>query len=287
MPSAIAVEVVSSGKEREQSESCGAAGRGAQALAPRSRIVLAAAEGYKNTELARRLSLDQATVRKSRSRFAEHRLDGLLDEPRPGRLRTISDAQVDEVLVETLESTPKDATRWSTRSMAGEVGRSQGAVLRIRRAFGLQPDRIETWKLSKKDPQFVAQVRDVVGLYLNPPERAVVSGVDETSQIQALDRAAPILPMLPGTPEHATHDYKRSGTSRLYVALDVSKGKVIGSPRSCHRALALKKFLRTLAREVPGELDVRVILDNSATRKTPRSSGGCSPPRFVLHFTPT
>lgn len=186
----------------------------AQALALRSRIVLLAAEGLKNTQIAECLGIDHATVRKWRSRFAARRLEGVLDEPRPGRPRTITDEQVEEVIVRTLETTPRDATHWSTRSMAREVGLTQSAVLRIWRAFGLQPHRQETWKLSK-DPQFIEKVRDVVGLYLDPPERAVVLCVDEKSQIQALDRTAPILPMLPGTPERATHDYKRSGTSSL------------------------------------------------------------------------
>jgi transposase len=209
------------------------------------------------------------------------------DEPRPGRPRTINDAQVEEVIVKTLESTPKDATHWSTRSMAGEVGLSQSAVSRIWRAFGLQPHRTETWKLSK-DPQFVTKVRDVVGLYLDPPERAVVLCVDEKSQIQALDRTAPILPMLPGTPERATHDYKRSGTSSLYAALDISTGKVIGSLHSRHRAIEFKKFLITLDHEIPAELDVHVILDNSSTHKTPAIQRWLlAHPRFVLHFTPT
>jgi len=249
--------------------------------------VLAAAEGLKNTEISQRLSLDHTTVRKWRSRFAKERLDGLVDEPRPGRPRTISDAQVEEVIVKTLESTPKDATHWSTRAMASEVGLSQTAVSRIWRAFGLQPHRSETWKLSK-DPQFVAKVRDVVGLYLDPPERAVVLCVDEKSQIQALDRTAPILPMLPGTPERATHDYKRSGTSSLYAALDISSGKVIGSLHARHRAIEFKKFLQTLDREVPAELDVHVILDNSSTHKTPAIQRWLlAHPRFVLHFTPT
>ena len=261
--------------------------KSAQALAQRSRIVLAAAEGLKNTEISRRLSLDQTTVRKWRSRFAKDRLDGLLDEPRPGRPRTISDARVEEVILKTLESTPKDATHWSTRSMAAEVGLSQTAVSRIWRAFGLQPHRSETWKLSK-DPQFVAKVRDVVGLYLDPPERAVVLCVDEKSQIQALDRTAPILPMLPGTPERATHDYKRSGTSSLYAALDIATGKVIGSLHARHRAIEFKKFLQTLDREVPAELDIHVILDNSSTHKTPAIQRWLlAHPRFVLHFTPT
>jgi transposase len=273
--------------EREQLESWARRGKSAQALAQRSRIVLAAAEGLKNTEISQRLSLDQTTVRKWRSRFAKERLDGLVDEPRPSRPRTISDAQVEEVIVKTLESTPKDATHWSTRSMAAEVGLSQTAVSRIWRAFGLQPHRQETWKLSK-DPQFVAKVRDVVGLYLDPPERAVVLCVDEKSQIQALDRTAPILPMLPGTPQRATHDYKRSGTSSLYAALDIATGKVIGSLHARHRAIEFKKFLQTLDREVPAELDVHVILDNSSTHKTPAIQRWLlAHPRFVLHFTPT
>ena len=273
--------------EREQLESWARRGKSAQALAQRSRIVLAAAEGLKNTEISQRLSLDHTTVRKWRSRFAKDRLDGLVDEPRPGRPRTISDAQVEEVIVKTLESTPKDATHWSTRSMAAKVGLSQTAVSRIWRAFGLQPHRQETWKLSK-DPQFVAKVRDVVGLYLDPPERAVVLCVDEKSQIQALDRTAPILPMLPGTPERATHDYKRSGTSSLYAALDITTGKVIGSLHARHRAIEFKKFLQTLDREVPAELDVHVILDNSSTHKTPAIQRWLlAHPRFALHFTPT
>ncbi len=247
MPSPIAVEVVLSDVEREQLESWGWRGKSAQALAQRSRIVLAAAEGLKNTEIAERFSLDHATVGKWRSRFAADRLDGLLDEPRPGRPRTVTDGQVEEVIVKTLESTPSDATHWSTRSMAAEVGLTQTAVSRIWRAFGLQPHRQETWKLSK-DPQFIDKVRDVVGLYLDPPERAVVLCVDEKSQIQALDRTAPILPMLPGTPQRATHDYKRSGTSSLYAALDITTGKVIGSLHSRHRAIEFKKFLHARPR---------------------------------------
>src|SRR5271154_171305 len=287
MPSPIAVEVVLSDEEREQLESWARRPKSAQALAQRSRIVLAAAEGLKNTEISLRLSLDHAPVRKWRSRFARDRLDGLVDEPRPGKPRTISDAQVEEVIVKTLESTPRDATHWSTRSMASEVGLSQTAVSRIWRAFGLQPHRQETWKLSK-DPQFVAKVRDVVGLYLNPPERAVVLCVDEKSQIQALDRTAPILRMLPGTPQRATHDYKRAGTSSLYAALDITTGKVIGSLHARHRAIEFKKFLQTLDHEVPADLDVHVILDNSSTHKTPPVKKWLlAHPRFVLHFTPT
>ena len=171
--------------------------------------------------------------------------------------------------------------------MAAEVGLNQTAVHRIWKAFGLQPHRQDTWKLSR-DPQFIEKVRDVVGLYLNPPERAVVLCVDEKSQIQALDRTAPILPMLPGVPERATHDYKRSGTSSLYAALDLTTGKVIGRLHSRHRAIEFKQFLQTLDREVPAELDVHVVLDNSSTHKTPAIQKWLlAHPRFVLHFTPT
>jgi len=287
MPNPMAVEVVLSNEEREQLEAWARRRKSAQALAQRSRIVLAAATGAKNTEIAERLQITRGMAAKWRTRFASERLDGLVDEPRPGRPRTVSDAQVEEVVVKTLESTPKDATHWSTRSMAREAGLSQTAVSRIWRAFGLQPHRQETWKLSR-DPQFVAKVRDVVGLYLDPPERAVVLCVDEKSQIQALDRTAPILPMLPGTPERATHDYRRSGTSSLYAALDVSTGKVIGSLHARHRAVEFKKFLATLDREVPAELDIHLILDNSSTHKTPAIARWLAGhPRFVLHFTPT
>jgi transposase len=217
----------------------------------------------------------------------EHRLDGLSDEPRPGRPRTITDEQVEDVVVKTLETTPRGATHWSTRSMAKEVGLTQSAVQRIWKAFGLQPHRQETWKLSK-DPLFIDKVKDVVALYLNPPERAVVLCVDEKSQIQALDRSAPILPMLPGTPERATHDYKRAGTSSLYAALDLTTGKVIGRLHARHRAIEFKRFLATLDREIPTDLDVHLVLDNSSTHKTPAIRRWLAAhPRFVLHFTPT
>src|SRR5262249_42334491 len=213
--------------------------------------------------------------------------EGVLDEPRPGRPRMISDARVEEVIVRTLETTPRDATHWSTRSLASELGLSQSAVLRIWRAFGLQPHRQQTWKLSR-DPLFVDKVRDIVGLYLNPPERAVVLCVDEKSQIQALDRTAPILPMLPGVPERATHDYKRAGTSSLYAALNLTTGTVIGRTHARHRAIEFKKFLQTLDREVPDHLDVHLVLDNSSTHKTPAIQKWLAThPRFVVHFTPT
>jgi transposase len=287
MPTPVAVGIELADEERARLESWARRRSSAQALALRSRIVLLAAEGLKNTQIAERLGIDHATVRKWRARFAQRRLEGVLDEPRPGRPRTISDDKVEEVIVKTLESTPRDATHWSTRSMAREVGLTQSAVHRIWRAFGLQPHRVETWKLSR-DPQFVEKVRDVVGLYLDPPERAVVLCVDEKSQIQALDRTAPILPMLPGTPQRATHDYKRAGTSSLYAALDITTGKVIGSLHARHRAIEFKKFLVTLDREVPADLDVHLVLDNSSTHKTPAIQKWLAAhPRFVVHFTPT
>ncbi len=287
MPNPQAVELVLTDEERAQLEAWARRRTSAQALAQRSRIVLAAAEGLPNTEIARRLGIHRSVATRWRNRFAADRLDGLLDEPRPGRPRTISDAQVEQVIVKTLETAPKDATHWSTRSMAKEVGLTQTAVSRIWRAFGLQPHRQDTWKLSR-DPQFIDKVRDVVGLYLNPPERAVVLCVDEKSQIQALDRTAPILPMLPGVPERATHDYKRAGTSSLYAALDITTGKVIGALHARHRAIEFKQFLATIDRAVPHELDVHVVLDNSSTHKTPAVKRWLAAhPRFVLHFTPT
>jgi len=237
--------------------------------------------------VARKLDVNVTTARRWRARFVEQGLDGLLDEPRPGRPRTVSDEQVEAVITTTLETTPKDATHWSTRSLAAELGLSQSAVSRIWRAFGLQPHRQASWKLSK-DPLFIDKVHDVVGLYLDPPERAVVLCVDEKSQIQALDRTAPIFPMMPGTPARASHDYKRAGTSSLYAALDLASGKVIGSLHARHRAIEFKKFLQTIDREVPADLDVHVVLDNASTHKTPAVKRWLAAhPRFVLHFTPT
>ena len=287
MPIAAPVGIELTDDERARLQAWARRRTSAQALALRSRVVLLAADGLNNTEIAEQLGVHRPMVRKWRGRFAEHRLDGLTDEPRPGQPRKVTDAKVEEVIVKTLETTPKDATHWSTRSMAREVGLTQTAVHRIWKAFGLQPHRSQTWKLSK-DPQFIDKVRDVVGLYLNPPERAVVLCVDEKSQIQALDRTAPILPMLPGVPERATHDYKRSGTSSLYAALDLTSGKVIGRLRSRHRAVEFKQFLATLDREVPAHLDVHLVLDNSSTHKTPAIQRWLAAhPRFVLHFTPT
>jgi transposase len=287
MPSPVPTPIVLSDNERAQLQAWERRRSSAQALALRSRIVLAAAEGANNTEIAGQLGIAVSSVRKWRNRFAEHRLDGLTDEPRPGRPRTISDEQVDEVITKTLETKPRNSTHWSTRSMAAEVGLTQTAVSRIWRAFGLQPHRQDTFKLSK-DPLFVDKVHDVVGLYLNPPERAVVLCVDEKSQIQALDRTAPILPMLPGVPERATHDYRRHGTSSLYAALNLTTGKVIGRLHARHRAIEFKQFLQAIDREVPAELDVHIVLDNSSTHKTPAIQRWLlAHPRFQLHFTPT
>lgn len=253
----------------------------------RARIVLAAAAGQNNTEIAAQVGVSRQTARRWRTRFVEDRVDGLLDEPRPGPPRTVSDEQVFAVITKTLESKPRNATHWSTRSMAEAVGLSQSTVSRIWRKFELKPHRQDTWKLSK-DPLFIEKVRDVVGLYLDPPERAVVLCVDEKSQIQALDRTAPILPMLPGVPERATHDYKRHGTSSLFAALDIATGKVIGSLHQRHRGIEFKKFLQRIDQEVPAELQVHLVLDNYATHKTPAVKRWLEAhPRFVLHFTPT
>ncbi|MEV7571458.1 IS630 family transposase [Streptomyces tanashiensis] len=259
----------------------------AQSLALRSRIVLESADGHAIAEVARRLGITTDTVRAWRRRFLERRLDGLCDEPRPGVPRKITDADVERVIVKTLEETPKNATHWSTRSMAAATGMSQSAISRIWRAFALQPHRAETFKLSK-DPLFIDKVRDVVGLYLDPPERALVLCVDEKSQIQALDRSQPVLPMMPGVPERRSHDYVRAGTTTLFAALEVATGKVIGSLHRRHRAAEFKKFLTKLDKEVPTDLQIHLILDNYATHKTPdikRWLLGHS--RFHLHFTPT
>jgi transposase/AraC-like DNA-binding protein len=231
--------------------------------------------------------VSRPTVTKWRSRFVARRLEGLADEPRPGAARTISDEQVEQVLVTTLETTPADATHWSTRSLARHLGMSQSAISRIWRAFGLKPHLVDTFKLST-DPQFIDKVRDVVGLYLNPPQAAMVLCVDEKSSIQALDRTAPILPLLPGTPQRATHDYVRHGTTNLYAALDVGSGKVISQLTARHRAIEFRRFLAQVERAVPAELELHVICDNSSTHKTPAIQRWLvAHPRVQLHFTPT
>jgi transposase len=282
------VEITLTDGELAQLDSWAKRRKTAQALALRSRIVLGCAAGENNTQLARRLHVTVPTVRKWRRRFACDRLDGLVDEPRSGKPRTVSDERVEEIIVKTLESAPPDGgTHWSTRQMAQVAGVSQSTVSRVWRAFGLAPHRVEHWKLSK-DPLFVEKVKDIVGLYLDPPERALVLCVDEKSQIQALDRTAPTLPMLPGTPERATHDYERNGTSSLFAALDAASGNVISRLHSRHRAIEFKKFLQTIDREVPAELDVHLVLDNYATHKTAAIRRWLAAhPRFVVHFTPT
>lgn len=287
MASRTAAEIVLTDAERAELEGWTRRRKSAAGLALRARIVLAAADGGSNVELADRLDLDRGTIRKWRNRFVQYRCDGLLDEPRPGRPRVVGDEQIKELITATLESTPKDATHWSTRSMAEHLGLSQSMVSRVWRAFGLAPHKQDSWKLSK-DPLFVEKVRDIVGLYLNPPERAVVLCVDEKTQIQALNRTAPVLPMLPGTPARATHDYVRHGTSSLYAALDLSTGKVIGSLHSRHRAQEFLAFLKKIDAAVPAELDCHVVLDNASTHKTPAVKRWLTNhPRFVLHFTPT
>ncbi len=258
-----------------------------QALALRSRIVLACADGSTNGAVAQQLRVTPQTVCKWRARFVAGRTEGLLDEPRPGAPRTITDDDVERVVTKTLESMPTGATHWSTRSMARATGLSQSSISRIWRAFALQPHRTETFKLSK-DPLFVEKVRDIVGLYLNPPERAAVLCVDEKSQIQALDRTQPLLPMRPGQPERRTHDYRRHGTTSLFAALDVKTGQVIGECHRRHRAVEFRKFLSTVDEAVPQDFDVHLVLDNSSTHKTPSIQRWLvRHPRFHLHFTPT
>ena len=261
--------------------------RSSQALALRCRIVLAGAEGASNAAVVKRLGVSPPTVTKWRSRFAAHRLEGLADEPRPGAARTITDEQVERVLVTTLETTPADATHWSTRSLARQLGMSQSAISRIWRAFGLKPHLVDTFKLST-DPQCIEKVRDVVGLYLNPPQAALVLCVDEKTGVQALDRTAPVLPLLPGTPQRATHDSTRHGVTNLDAALDVASGRVISQLTARHRAIEFKRFLALVDAQVPAGLDLHVICDNSSTHKTPAIQRWLAAhPRFQLHFTPT
>jgi transposase len=259
----------------------------AQALAQRARIVLACAEGQSNKVVAHAIRVTQQTVGKWRQRFVAQRLDGLLDEPRPGAPRTVTDAAIDRLVTQTLETTPPQATHWSTRTMAQTSGLSRSTVHRIWRAFGLQPHRTETFKLSA-DPLFVEKVRDIVGLYLRPPDKALVLCVDEKAQIQALDRTRPLLPMRPGQVERRTHDYRRHGTTSLFAALEVKTGRVIGQLHQRHRAREFRQFLDTIDASMPSSLDVHVILDNYGTHKTALIRRWLlKRPRFHLHFTPT
>jgi transposase len=280
-------EIVLGPEEREVLERWVRRPKTSQALAFRCRIVLAAAEGATSKEIAVRLACNPSTVGRWRGRFAARRIDGLHDEPRPGKPRSITDADVERVIVSTLEEQPVDATHWSTRSMAAATGMSQSAISRIWRAFGLKPHRTEAFKLSP-DPQFIDKVRDIVGLYLNPPEAAIVLCVDEKSQIQALDRSAPVLPLMPGVPERRTHDYVRYGTTNLYAALDVASGQVIAEMTPRQRAEEFRRFLNVIDAQIPADLDVHLVLDNSSTHKTPSVQRWLQRhPRFTLHFTPT
>jgi transposase len=253
----------------------------------RARIVLAAAGQLTNAEIAELEGVSRPTVTKWRNASRSVGCRGLWTSRVPVGPRTITDEQVEKVVIATVESTPRDATHWSTRSMAREIGIAPDSVMRIWHAFGLQPHRRETWKLST-DPQLIEKVHDICGLYLNPPERAVVLAVDEKSQIQALDRTAPTLPMLPGTPQRATHDYQRNGTTSLYAALNLQSGEIIGSLHQRHRAIEFLKFLRTIDANVPEPLGVHLVLDNASRHKTPTVRRWLAQhPRFVVHFTPT
>jgi len=258
-----------------------------QALALRSKIVLACAAGKTNRQVAAELGCNKVTVGKWRQRFVDKRLQGLADEYRPGVPRSITDDHVEAVVVKTLTEKPEDATHWSTRAMAKATGMSQPTISRIWKAFGLKPWLEDTFKLSS-DPLFIDKVRDVVGLYLNPPERAVVLCVDEKTQVQALDRTQPVFPLLPGTPERRSHDYVRHGTIDLYAALNLTSGMVIHQLTARHRAIEFKKFLEAIDKAVPQGLEVHVVLDNSSTHKTPAIHRWLlSHPRVQFHFTPT
>jgi len=258
-----------------------------QALAMRARIILGCDEGLRNSQVAKRLRVTGATVCKWRQRFRVDRLEGLFDEPRPGAPRSITDAQVEEVVTKTLESMPVNSTHWSTRLMAQKTGLSQSAIVRIWRAFGLQPHRVENFKFSK-DPQFVEKVRDIVGLYLNPPDRAIVLCVDEKSQVQALNRTQPILPLAPGVPARQSHDYERHGVTSLFAAMDVASGITISNCYRRHRHQEFLRFLNEIDANLPSGFDVHLVMDNYGTHKVSRVRGWLARhPRYHVHFTPT
>jgi transposase len=279
--------LVLSGEERAYLERQVRRQRVARSLSDRCRIVLRCADGLQNKDVAAEIGVSEHTVGKWRRRFLQDRLDGLFDEPRPGRPRTIEDDQVAAVIEKTLHSKPADATHWSIRSMASETGFSHTTIRRMWNAFGLQPHRSETFKLSS-DPLFVDKVRDIVGLYLDPPNRALILSVDEKSQIQALDREQPVLPMMPGIPERQTHNYLRHGTTSLFAALDVASGFVIGKCYKRHRAAEFLDFLKEIDDRVPEGLDVHIVMDNYATHKTPKIKAWLARrPHYHVHFTPT
>jgi transposase len=274
-------------EERARLESIAHRARSHPLLARRARVVLACGEGLDNYAVARQLRCSLGMVGKWRARFLKARLEGLYDEPRPGAPRQVSDEQVESVVIQTLESTPRGQTHWSTRELAKTTGLSRMTISRIWRAFGLQPHRSETFKLSP-DPLLIEKVRDIAGLYINPPDHALVLCVDEKSQIQALDRTQPLLPMQPGQLERGTHDYKRHGTTSLFAALDLKTSRVIGQFHRRHRSAEFRRFLDTIEAQVPADLDVHLILDNYGTHKTTVIRQWLlKRPRFHVHFTPT
>jgi len=274
-------------EEQDRLESLVHRARSQALLARRARVVLACAEGLDNKAVAKKLRCSMGMVGKWRARFLKARLEGLYDEPRPGAPRKVSDAQVEQVVIQTLESTPRGETHWSTRGLAKATGLSRMTISRIWKAFGLQPHRSETFKLSP-DPQLIEKVRDIVGLYMNPPDQAVVFCVDEKSQIQALDRTQPLLPLRPGQVERRTHDYKRHGTTSLFAALELKTSRVIGRLHRRHRSSEFRQFLDVIEAQVPAGLEVHIILDNYGTHKTTIiRKWFAKRPRFQLHFTPT
>ncbi len=279
--------LVLSEQEREQLTRWSRRRTSSQALALRSRIVLGCAEGVSNKDVAVREDVSQVTVGKWRSRFVEARLDGLVDDPRPGRPATVTAEQVEDVVVSTLESTPRNATHWSRSKMAERSGLSPSTIGRIWKAFELKPHRADGFKLSN-DPLFVEKVYDIVGLYLNPPEFSVVYCVDEKSQVQALARSQPAFPMMPGMPEKRTHDYVRHGTTSLFAAFNTADGTVISSIHRRHRTIEFKKFLTKIDADVPPGLDIHLVCDNYGTHKTPAVRAWLGQhPRFHVHYTPT
>src|SRR3954469_9298977 len=274
-------------EEQERLESLAHRARSQPLMARRARVVLACAEGLSNHSVSRKLRCSLGMVGKWRARFLKGRLEALYDEPRPGTPRTVSDAQVEQVGIQTLETTPRGETHWSTRGLAKATGLSRMTISRIWHAFGLQPHPPDSFKLSP-DPQLIEKVRDIVGLYMNPPEHALVFCVDEKSQIQALDRTQPLLPMQPGQLERGTHDYKRNGTTSLFAALELGTNRVIGQLHRRHRSVEFRKFLDRIESQVPAELDVHLIADNYATHKTAIiRKWFAKRPRFHVHFTPT
>ena len=279
--------LVLSEEERGRLESLSHRARSQPALARRARVVLACSEGLDNKSVAKKLRCSLGMVGKWRSRFLKTRLEGLYDEPRPGAPRKVTDDHVEQIIIQTLETTPHGQTHWSTRELAKATGFSRMTISRVWRAFGMQPHRTESFKLSP-DPQLIEKVRDIVGLYMDPPEHAVVFCVDEKSQIQALDRTQPMLPMRPGQLERRTHDYKRHGTTSLFAALELKTSRVIGQLHRRHRSQEFRRFLDTIEANVPPDLDVHIVLDNYGTHKTDIiRKWFAKRPRFHVHFTPT